>query len=458
MTEFTRLVVVGSGKRATLVIPSNEAVSTHLGAIVKLVREPDPEGDLLTLVHPTGEHVRLAESLTDQGVLDGTVLHLVRSRDVPPEPEVSDVSDLITQEFGTRTTPKTVAHRRIAATLATAIGAFFIGVAVIAIAPGWPARAIWLTATVVAIAFALLGWRVATRLAVAAGIGVGVADVLSLMLLPTARPALGALDSDVLFSGTGTVWILLLMGSLTTGVVFGVAERSIAPAAGSAVGALVSLVGLATLSITSDASRAGSIAAVAALAVLALLPTLSLTLSGLTRLDDIRNDTSSSEKVKRPQALMSIARSYENFQWITVATALGLVIALPSLLRSVNGWFVALGIIIALITLLRARLAPLALSSWALYLAAILGLAIGAPVMQGDPLQPTWLGTHQEVFIAGVVIAIALAVIVALATPTLHAAARMRRFGDLAESMLALSVVPVVLGGFGVYSTLLGVF
>lgn len=464
MTGFTRLVVVGSVKRATLVLPTDDPVSTHLGAIVKLVREPDPEGDLLTLVHSTGTGVDLSANLVSQGIIDGTMLHLVRARDVPPEPEVSDISDLVTHEYEANTAHKTAAGRHTAAMIAAGITSFILGAALVGAAPGWVAPVAWSVATALAVAFALLTWRAATRFAFAVSVGLGTVTMLSLAYRPWFAQMLGSAPDE---SGTGQSWpaipwLLIALVSVTIGIVFGICERRVAPALGAIVGSVLGLTGYFSYFVTLHSDQAAAITGLVGVAALALLPGLALSLSGLTKLDDLRNDQQAgSNTVPRPRALRSIAHAYESLQWATLAIAVTLVLVIPMLLGSASGWFVSLGVIIAILTLLRARVVPLALSSWALSLSVILGLGVAALVyilgLTGS-VDTSWLYDRSSVFLLGLGIALLLSVLLALLRPAAHASARLRRQGDLVESMLALSIVPVMLGGFGLYTALLGVF
>lgn len=458
MTGFTRLVIVGSEKRATLVLPNGDPVSTHLGAIVKLVREPDPEGDLLTLVHPTGAAVDLASNLSEQNIVDGTIMHLVRARDVPPEPEVSDISDLVTHEFAAHTATKTVAGRRTSAMVAAGVIAFVLGAVLIGAGPEWWGPVAWGVVTALAVAFALLSWRVATRLALAVSLGFGTIVVLSLPVLPRIAGAAEGVPWSVI------PWLLIAIVSLTIGIVLGICERRVAPALGAIVGVVLGLTGCISYVITAHLGQTAALTGLMAVVVLALMPTLALSFSGLTKLDDLRNEQQAgtdTEAVARPRALLSIAHAYESLQWATGAVAVVLVVSIPMLVLSASGWFVSLGIIIATLTLLRTRVVPLALSSWALSVAVIIGLAIASLTLLLsliDLAHVSWLQSRPLLIVIGLGVTLMLAVLVSLLRPAAHAAARLRRQGDLVESMLALSIVPVMLGGFGLYTALLGVF
>ena len=96
MTEFTRLTVIGSARKADLVVPNDEAVAGLMPRLMDLLDEPT--GSVvrpLTLVRSTGEQLDVALTIADQEVSDGELLRLVRSDDAPPPPEVADVTDVL---------------------------------------------------------------------------------------------------------------------------------------------------------------------------------------------------------------------------------------------------------------------------------------------------------------------------------------------------------------------------
>jgi hypothetical protein len=103
MTEFTRLTVIGSARKADLVVPNDEAVSGLMPRLMELLDEP--AGSVvrpLTLVRATGEQLDVGLTIADQQVLDGELLRLVRSDDAPPPPEVADVTDVLGESMRDR--------------------------------------------------------------------------------------------------------------------------------------------------------------------------------------------------------------------------------------------------------------------------------------------------------------------------------------------------------------------
>ena len=103
MTEFTRLTVIGSARKADLVVPNDEAVAGLMPRLMDLLDEPT--GSVvrpLTLVRTTGEQLDAALTIADQQVSDGELLRLVRSDDAPPPPEVADVTDVLGESLRDR--------------------------------------------------------------------------------------------------------------------------------------------------------------------------------------------------------------------------------------------------------------------------------------------------------------------------------------------------------------------
>src|SRR6187200_3182087 len=103
MVEFTRLTVIGSARKADLVVPNDEAVAGLMPRFMELLDEPT--GSIvrpLTLVRATGEQLDVALSIADQEISDGELLRLVRSDDAPPPPEVADVTDVLGESMRDR--------------------------------------------------------------------------------------------------------------------------------------------------------------------------------------------------------------------------------------------------------------------------------------------------------------------------------------------------------------------
>jgi ESX secretion system protein EccD len=101
---FTRMTVVGTTHRCELVVPSDEILGAVLPRMLDLLHEAaGPVTRPLRLVLPTGDQLDVGRTPAEQQLLDGAVVRLVRAEEVPPPPEVADVTDVLGDEFGART-------------------------------------------------------------------------------------------------------------------------------------------------------------------------------------------------------------------------------------------------------------------------------------------------------------------------------------------------------------------
>lgn len=430
MIDFTRLTVVGSHQRATLVVPSEDPIGTHLGTLCALVHEPRPNGELIALVTALGEELDPALDLAQQGVLDGAVLRIVPTRELPSPPEVSDVVDAMVSEpegFA----PKSDVHRGIA-------GAAVVGIATALLLLALPGAAVPLAAGISALVFAALG-AVLVRLAMRGPSWVA----LSVALASACAAVLAALP---LITLSAAVWLLGAAIWAVLGIVFGLGGARTPVLLGAFVGLASSAIGIGAELLGLNSGRTAAIVALAGLVFLAVLPELALSASGLTRLDD---GTASGRAPQRPRVLASIEAAYDSLRWAAFAAAGAMLSAIPMLLGAGDPWFLGLGLIVAALVVLRARVIPLAAPGWALWAAAIGGLLAG--------LAPQ-LAAPSPMVLAGLGAAVLLAAAVAASSPAAHTSVRLRQYGDALETVLALAVVPVGLGGFGVYAQMLGVF
>ncbi|MCW2525652.1 MAG: putative integral rane protein, partial [Pseudonocardiales bacterium] len=96
LTAFSRVTLVGRGKRAELVLPSTEPAGVLMPEILALL---DQDGgsvhtpSRLALTTATGVHIAPDMSLAGMGILDGAVLRLVEEDALPPPPVVHDVTE-----------------------------------------------------------------------------------------------------------------------------------------------------------------------------------------------------------------------------------------------------------------------------------------------------------------------------------------------------------------------------
>jgi hypothetical protein len=187
--------------------------------------------------------------------------------------------------------------------------------------------------------------------------------------------------------------------------------------------------------------------AVAGLLVLGLLPQVAVIVSGLARLDD-RVVEGRILPVGRAEAVLDSA--HRTLLWGAVAAA---VVIGAGGVASVGGgvWGVLLAVVLGLAVLLRARTFPLTLARTACFLAGV--VVLGAVLLR-------WLAAGGlPVAVGAVLLAVAVLALLTLAVePPEHLRARARVLADRVEALLVLATLPLLVGLFGVYDSLLDVF
>lgn len=383
-------------------------------------------------------------TLESAGVADGAVLRLVRVEDAPSAPVVHDVTDEVADDLDMRMWRWRPEARRVVAGLSGVFWALAAGVvaragfALSAVAGGLVAVAgvcavagvlcgragrRQLAATLVVTAGALgalgawtaadaYGWSGAARLA-----GAGAAAAVALLLAGWCTPlGRGALIGSGALGGCLVLW-----------------ETAIALQGGARS--------------AGGEARAGALLSVASLVLLGLLPRLASMASGLTGLDDRRTGGVS---VSRYDVTTALAATHRGLALAIVALAASTAGAGVLVLHSVSVWTVLLGIAVAVVLALRARAFPLT--------AEVVVLLAAAAVVTVR-LVVVWLGRTGA---AGPVAALALLAVLPLAAlavePAEHVRVRLRRAGDVLESVAVIALFPLVVGVFGVYARLLGTF
>ncbi len=442
MTDFTRVTVVGATRRATLVVPSDETLGSLIPRLVELLDEPvAPVARPLTLLRVTGEQLDTTATAADQGLADGEVLRLLRLDEAPPPPEVSDVTDVVSDSLDTRSGLWGATPRLLVG--GVGIGALVLAAGLTALdVPGaGPAPLItWAACSVLGLGLGLAGaHRVAWAL-LAAALGAALPAALAVeALVPTS--ASGASGPWSVAAPTAVaVWTALLL-------VAGLGRRSAPAALGSAVGLLGAL--LATvldLTPMTGAEASGVLAAVAVV-VVGLVPWYAMSLSGLTGLDD---QVITGRLARREVVLTTVDRAYRTLTWATFGVATTLAVALLGLADTANPWARWLGVAVVVVTALRTRAFPLAAQVGALWGAVVPVVLVGVGAQLGGQdagTAPLALG--------------ALAVVVALLVlvrPARHQRASLRRAGNVLETLGVVALVPLLIGSFDVYAQLLGSF
>ncbi|MEE6281243.1 EsaB/YukD family protein [Georgenia sp. MJ170] len=437
MSDYTRLTLVGTSTRADVVVPSTEALGAMVPDLLDLLREePHEVPQSVSLVRVTGEQVDLSADCVSQNLPDGEVLRLVRTSDAPPPPQVADVTDSAADHLEERGDRWTLRTRQAVATAAVGIATAVASLVLVLSAAADTVRLPLLAGGVVvaAVAAAVLG-RAGRHYAggVLTAVGVGLVPALVLAALPT-------LDlSDTLRLGLVALWVVLGAG-------IGVGRASRGALTGAVAGIALTLLALALDNLLPTVEANAVVATVTALAA-GLLPWYAMTSSGLTGLDDqaLDGDPPATGQVRR-----SITDAYRVLTWSTVAVAITAAWATAGLLTSHSDAAVVLGLLTVLVLALRTRSLPLraqVVALWAAVLFAVIVLLFG-PVATQSPTLAAAVAAG-----LGVVIAIGAAL-----TPSGRQRARLRRLGDLAETIGVLGILPVLLGVLGFYGRLLETF
>ena len=436
MVEFTRLTVIGSARKANLVVPNDEAVSGLMPRLMELLEEPTSSVVRpLTLVRATGEQLDVGLTIADQQVSDGELLRLVRSDDAPPPPEVADVTDVLGESMRDRAGLWSTFARELT-------GAVAVGVLSCAAATQLPARPVAFVVAVLAlsVAAAILGRAAMRWLCIAltaAALGVAAATVWSFSTELGLPPGLRFAAAVSGFAALG--WICL-------GIGHGQGLRSRPAWLGSLVGVPISALPLIMVALGSAAEQAAAVTAAVAVVVCGVLPRLALAASGLTGLDD---QVVEGHPRRRDDVSLTVNEAYRLLSWVTFAIAIPIAVTSAVLLASKDLWTVAVGLAVIIVSALRTRAFPLAVQQVALWFAVLVGLLAGV------------LGQSRlsEPLVAVILIAIAvLVVIMVLARPAAHQRAFLRRVGNGFEAVVVIALIPLLLGMFGIFSDLLRAF
>ncbi|ROS49607.1 EsaB/YukD family protein [Frigoribacterium sp. PhB24] len=439
MTDYTRLTIVGTARKAEMVVPADEPIGGLIPRLMELLDErPGAVSRPLTLVRSTGEQLDTSLSVAEQRIVDGELLRLLREDAAPPPPEVADVTDVLAESLASR--PGLWTRRSRTATAAVAIGLLSLALSTVLarasdVDPVGTLAIVYGLAVVVALVSGRFGGR---WLAVAAtSVALGCAAPLAVVL--GAVPALELPPVDVALAVIVLAWVALALGAGA-----GLGSRS--AWWGGVLGVVLGAVPIVLRSLgVADAGAVG-VGAVLAVVVCGLLPWFAMSASGLTGLDDQVVD---GRRGRRDEVLLTVGDAYRTLTWSTFAVAGPVAVTAVASVGSADLWQVGLGVAVVLVVAARTRALPIAAQGWVLWAAALLGLLGGLLV---QPLAPAWLVV--VLFAAGVVVA----VVAGGVDPVAHQRASLRRVGNLVESLGVVALLPVLLGVFGVYADLLGAF
>ncbi len=430
MSDYTRVTIIGSERKADLVLPDDEPITALLPDVLDLLDEQQSGGaHPVAMTTTVGEQLDASRSLAEQRVRHGTILRLVPVDAAPPPPDVADVTDVV----GDTTSARVDAWTRWWGTAAAAVLAAVLG-AYAAPVPGALEAAVAAVLVVTAVIAARVGHRAPSVVLAGGGVGVAVG------------PAAALADDG---PGTGTVAVLLTWAALAavaTAAVWGLGFRQRSAGLGSLTGPALVVIWFAGPALGLGPVPSTAVATVLGALLLGLLPAMAMSLSGLSGIDD---RVVEGHRVPRADTRVTVHAAHRTLSAATVSTAVVTGGLSCQLVEDADLWGRLLAIAVGLVLLLRTRVFPLAPQRLAL-------IAGGAA-----PLVTVLVGwsTGAEMTRAAVVLGVvaALALVAGWAPPD-HVSARLRRAAGTLELLVVLPVIPLLLASLGVFSDLLGTF
>lgn len=428
---YTRITVTGSRKRADLVLPDDAPIGSLAPQILDVLDEEVEGGFDIGFVDSTGAMLEHDESLKAQAVPQGAVFRVVPLDDAPSSPEVADVTLALGDTARTRSDAWDRRATRITLVLLTGVSAFAGTSYVLA-----SARLDVFTAVIGAILSTALGAVAARRSAGSA------AAVLASLAFGAAPPIASSLMGGAPWSAMAGVIALFWWAIL--GAVVGVGGGSRPVGIGSLAGVLTSGVLAAGVAMDVASNLLGGVVAFLCVVALGLLPGVAMSISGLTRYDDL---TIGGKSGRRVEVLTAIRDAYSALTWTVIAFAIPVSYCLHALLGA-SGWESALAVSLAAVVLLRARVFPLIPQRAALLLAVFVPCAFWFASTAAVP-------DEQKIAVCFVLAALC-AMLTVLRVPDVTSA-RLRRHANTLELLAVLATVPCLLGALGIFDDLFGV-
>ncbi|MDT0613902.1 type VII secretion integral membrane protein EccD [Streptomyces lancefieldiae] len=438
-TALSRVTLVGERRRVDLVLPSREPVGVLLPEVMRLLDDRVGERpELRHLVLPDGSALALDSTLESAAVPDGAVLRLVRVEDAPSAPVVHDVTDEVADDLDVRAWRWRPAVRRVVAGGATVLFAF-----VAALLARGEFAASGLGAGV------LGGAALCAVAGVLCGRGRRQAPAATLLVTAAALAAFGVWACADAYGWSGAARLAGLVGAVVVVLLLAGWVTPLGRGALVGGGALAGCAVLweSALAVQDDVARVGAVAAVVSVVALGVLPRLALMASGLTALDDRRAGGAS---VSRYDVSTALAATHRGLVLATVALAVSAGAGGVLVLRTVSVWTVLLAVAVTVALALRARAFPLTAEVVVLLLAAAV-VAVRLVWVWSE-----YAGAGGPLAALGVLALLPLLVLTV--EPAEHVRVRLRRVGDVLESVAVIALLPLVLGAFGVYARLLGTF
>lgn len=437
-----RISVVGSERRAEVALPTSEPLGSALPELIALLDEPSkPLEAPLILLTPAGEQVDLSKNPGEQNLVDGTVLSLVRSDVTAAPPVVIDLTQASANAHDAHSAKWNEKSRALTGAVAFGIASALSGHFLPIESPNTKlltVLGVLLTALIIGVICRAFHWNSGRTLSIGAAVG------LALPAAITAAAIWQEPSSFVIFAAT---FLLALSGiAAFTGLAI---KRNNAAVLGGSIGAFLSglLLLLTSAALGVAQASAAGIVATAGIFVLGMLPWAAIGSAGLTGLDDA---AAAGKPVSKMQSDTVIAQAYQSLTWGIVGSCLNIALAAILLAFETDVW--SLWILVALLVAvtLRTRTFPLQIHGFQLWaLVAVAALSLIFRLSNDEPLWDLSLL---------LLIAIAFAGLLTLLKLPDHSRARLRRWGDILETIAIIALVPLIVGSFGIYGQLLATF
>lgn len=439
--SYTRLTILGSQRKADIVLPGDEPVGSLVPQILDVLGEGVRGGQAIALTTLDGTALELGKSLGEQDIGHGALVRLTALDDAPQAPDVMDVTDAVADAMA--------GHRGQWTPLASTVTCALLAGTACGLASWTLLRAdrgvlgsvliACLALTIIATLSARRDRPAAATAAATAAAG-GFLPWSEAALQRLAPPLVQAFPMSQPLVTSCLLWIVIAL-------VLGAGRGKRSAVAAAIIGVLCASIVLVLVAIGTDQRGIITIAAAVCMAALGLLPGLALSMSGLTGFDD---RVIGGERIARRDVGDAIGDAFDALSWTTLAIAIPAAAMLMLLARSQELWQLGLAAAIAIVIALRARVLPLIVQRALLLIVAVV------PVI-------TWLLTPTplagaEVQALTAAAGAALAIAIASLRFNELAAARLRRAADVAELFAVLAVVPVLLGALGIYADLYEVF
>ncbi|MGW0787467.1 type VII secretion integral membrane protein EccD [Streptomyces sp. NPDC002911] len=442
-SELSRVTLVGERRRADVVLPSDTPIGQLLPEILQLLDDQLAARPLTRqLLTSDGSALPHDSTLASAGISDGAVLRLVRSRAALPAPVVHDVADQVADDLDLRSWRRRPVARRTVAGVATTVLAV---IAALLARREFPLGALAGVLALVTIALLAAGALAAKAQQGDRGLATALLSASGGLGMLTAWTAADAYDWAVplrLGAVAGSlVLTLVLLGHFSPlgrgGLI------------GAAATASITAVWECVAAVQQDPARLGAAMAVFSVVLLGLLPRIALMASGLTALDDRR---SGGVSVSRHEVGNALAATHRGLALATLVTAVSAAAAgwLLASAEQPTAWTVVLASVVAVMLLSGARAFPLVVEVVALVAAA------GVLLVRLMMLWMQHAGGAGAIAVLGA--AALLPLLVLAVEPPEHVRVRLRRTGDLVESVCMVALFPLAVGVFGVFGQLLDKF